>query len=179
MVHKLQLYPDGKLWRFDDSSRKLLAEPFVSGTPELLTLIRNSLKITSKELVVFFSDDSFFGADIVVHQVEVEMKDKNGKVVPQKYGAWYGLIITLEDGTKQQMTGWLCPATLRYFDNYPEMIYIRMENAPVTTITRSLVIRSHIITRAVASFLSTWFIKLRLLFPIDYETGAEDEENHS
>lgn len=92
-------------WAFDDRDVDLQREPFVAGIPEIIDSIvgdrRDFTALISAEPIPDYSG----------HLV----KNKKSKTV-----GWYEL-----QGTGRM--GWLCPATLRYFKDYPDDIYFKIE----------------------------------------------------
>lgn len=119
VMFKIFPYRQGDGWAFDDERRGLLAEPFVLGIPVLIEKMLELLKIESDELVFTFSENVFPR----YHGVLRKQSEDAG-------GAWYSLETTLcepirnSDGTP--FAGWLCPATLKFFDNLPQSIYFHI-----------------------------------------------------
>ena len=100
-------------WAFDDEDVGLYKEPFIAGIPEIIDSIvkkRNSFTahISSSPI------PNFTGHLVKLSDGEV----KKAGLVPET--GWYGL-----KGT--DMVGWLCPATLKYFADYPESIYFKIQ----------------------------------------------------
>lgn len=97
-------YLEGGVWVFDDKERNLIKEPFVSGIPDIIEHF-----IKNKKFTVIFSDDKFpsFTATLI-HQRE------------EYNGNWYWLENT-------DLTGWLCPALLKYFKTAPKRIYLEFK----------------------------------------------------
>lgn len=100
-------WEDGALV-FDDRERGLLREPFVAGADTALGHLAARVDGCSKGFTLIFSDSEFPG-----HQAVMKWQS-------EEYGGnWY----TFEE---LNMTGWLCPALLKYFDSAPERIYIEI-----------------------------------------------------
>lgn len=170
MIQTLKLYKDSGLWRFDDLKKNLLAEPFVSGPSEIFDKIKAKLQIETKDIMIRFSDQHFFGADIVAVYANNVVVDQHGNKVEVKSGAYYAMRFPDEE---KIYAGWLCPATLRYFPDYPKELFVRVEplhrewwrNFPIygSKIMRGLLYEG---TRII------W--KLRRFFPIEYKQSEEE-----
>jgi hypothetical protein len=96
------------LWVFDDPAVGLDKEPFVSGADTVLDRIAASLSPgpPASQMTLIFSDQPFPG-----HQFQfIRLHEEAG-------GYWY-------QSPAHQLSGWLCPALLRYFDQAPESIYL-------------------------------------------------------
>ena len=105
----IEVYRHCGTWCFTDKARELVHEPFVAGIPEIIDSFahKNGTKDQETHSITFSASD-FPGAQGVLLR---------GK--PEHGGFWYsymGLDATLE--------GWLCPATLKYFDEHPEHLYV-------------------------------------------------------
>ena len=90
-------------WSFDDEEVGLNGEPFVSGIPEII----DSLVGDAKRFEAAISKDP--------------IKDYTCQLVRDTEGQ--GDYTMKETGAK----GWLCPATLKYFTEYPENIYVKIK----------------------------------------------------
>lgn len=102
-------------WAFDDAEVGLFREPFVLGIPAII----DSIVGDRDNFTAYISHSKIPKA--TGHLVKV--KEPEG--LPKTEGedtsdGWYQL-----KGT--DMIGWLCPATLKYFKDYPENIYFRIE----------------------------------------------------
>lgn len=98
-------------WAFDDEEVGLQGEPFVMGIPEIIDGI-----VGGKDtFTAYISKDPipFFTAFLQ------KVTDVPQKYLPNGEG-WYEL-------NGSGLVGWLCPATLKYFKEYPETIYFKIE----------------------------------------------------
>lgn len=172
MVQSLKLYKDGALWRFDDLKKNLLAEPFVSGPSEIFDKLKLKLRIKTRDILLHFSDDSFFGADIVAVYANDYVVDKDGNKVEVKSGAYYAMEFPDE---KKVYAGWLCPATLRYFEDYPKNLYVRVEPLHREW-WRNFPIYSSKIMRPIMFRASMIMYKIRRFFPIEYKQVEEQAD---
>jgi len=91
----------------------LKAEPFIAGIPEIIDgIVGDRDEFTahiSHSLIPKFTGH-------LVKLTEEEIKAE--ECMPTT--GWYKL-----EGTDQ--IGWLCPATLKYFKDYPDSIYFKIE----------------------------------------------------
>lgn len=108
-------------WVFDDAATGLVAEPFVSGMPEMIDILVADIPEADKGFRLLFSANSFPG-----YQAELEWLREECS------GNWYLW-------KARNMEGWLCPALFKYFDVTPPRIYCRAESLPKVTTTK----RSH------------------------------------
>lgn len=92
-------------WSFDDAEVGLQGEPFVAGIPDII----NSIVGRRRKFTAYISKDKM--PNFTGHL----RRDKDSEEA-----GWYFL-----QGT--DMRGWLCPATLKYFKDYPDSIYFRIE----------------------------------------------------
>lgn len=97
-------------WAFDDEAHGLVAEPFVLGIPIIINEFLKKLKVSGEKLKFTFSKNEFPGYQSFLTK---EREDFGG--------AWY----RSEDPNLN--SGWLCPATLLYFSDFPEKIYFKVE----------------------------------------------------
>lgn len=101
------LYPTRSrwgVWAFTDLAVGLYEEPFVG---EINTMIDFFTK-GREECMVYISHNPL--PDASGHLIRME----------DETDGWYML-----EGT--EMTGWLCPAVLKYFSGYPDHIYFKIE----------------------------------------------------
>lgn len=92
-------------WSFDDEEVELQGEPFVEGVPELIDSVVGKVN----NFTAFISKDLIPDFTLVLH-----------KVLNVKEEGWYKV-------DTQENPVWLCPATLKYFENYPEKIYVKIK----------------------------------------------------
>ena len=100
-------------WVFDDSSVGLVREPFVAGADVAIDKIVEHLGIKTDKIVMTFSKDDFPGSHV---RLDYLVKDI------EKEGDYYNIV---DDNFNLEL--WLCPALLKYFDETPEEIYIKIE----------------------------------------------------
>lgn len=101
-------------WAFDDEDVDLKAEPFIAGIPQII----DSIVGDSDEFTAHISHSII--PDFTGHLMKLDEKEmKSEGCVPDT--GWYKL-----EGTEQ--IGWLCPATLKYFKDYPDSIYFKIQN---------------------------------------------------
>lgn len=110
-------YPKGKTWVFDDVSRGLVSEPFVFGSSEILTAL-TKIKFGMVGMQKFKLMFSKYPLP-KIHAKFVKI-DKEAVT-----GAWYKVVIDNQYVNGRE--GWLCPATLKYFKDYPNEIYVCLE----------------------------------------------------
>ncbi len=104
-VFTIHPYLDRGVLAFDDADRGLNREPFVLGADNILCMAaRAAGHNPAAGFPLHFSANPIPGA---AKAVKIEKPESVG-------GAWY-----LVEGYE----GWLCPATLKYFDTYPEQIF--------------------------------------------------------
>ena len=100
-------------WAFDDKDVDLHEEPFIAGIPEII----DSIVGDRDEFTAHISHSiipKYTGHLIKLTEEEMEAEECMPKT------GWYKL-----EGTEQ--IGWLCPATLKYFKDYPDSIYFKIE----------------------------------------------------
>ena len=100
-------------WVFDDSSVGLVREPFVAGADVAIDKIVEHLGIKTDKIVMTFSKDDFPGSHV---RLDYLVKDI------EKEGDYYNIV---DDNFNLEL--WLCPALLKYFDEPPKEIYIKIE----------------------------------------------------
>ena len=100
---------DLSTWVFDDPAVGLRLEPFVSGTPAIITLLVQDIPDARDGFRLLFSDRPFPGFQRSLSL----MREENG-------GGRYGL-------DNSTMEGWLCPMLFKYFSTAPAKLYARAE----------------------------------------------------
>lgn len=115
----LEIYRHLGCWCFTDHDRGLRHEPFVLGMTEIIDYVINEYKLG--DLIgpyrIIFSANKF-----PKHQGHLFYQ------YAEDNGTWYALStpakhIIDEDSPR----GWLCPATLEFFDYFPKFIYFKIE----------------------------------------------------
>jgi hypothetical protein len=97
---------------FDDPERGILREPFIGGADTILIRAALAAGQNPAAFPLHFSQYPFPRSTTAI-----KVREKCG-------GATY-LVNGLE--------GWLCPATLKYFDSYPEKIFFQIPERKVET----------------------------------------------
>lgn len=96
-------------WVFDDETVGLIREPFVSGVPEMIDELVQSIPNAEHGFRLLFSPNPFPG-----YQAElVWLREEYG-------GNWYSW-------QEKNQEGWLCPALFQYFSQAPVKIYCKAE----------------------------------------------------
>ena len=109
------IYPEKKKgsWVFTDKDVGLVDEPFVAGIDRIIDSI-----VGDKDSFTAHISHSIL-PNFTGHLKKLSDKDiQEGGFMPST--GWYEL-----EGT--DMIGWLCPATLKYFREYPDSIYFKIE----------------------------------------------------
>lgn len=105
----IEIYKHCGTWAFTDPTKGLQDEPFVAGIPEIIDLFiekySNNAKKTHR---ITFSASNFPGS----HGKLIKKESEAG-------GAWYSY--------ENKMKGWLCPATLHYFEKHPDELFVKFE----------------------------------------------------
>ena len=97
------------MWVFDDASKGLDKEPFVSGVDVMIDEVVKDIPDAQNGFTLIFSAQPFPG-----HQMKFDRVEEEGG------GYWYR-------SEQLELKGWLCPALFRYFDAAPEHIYAQVE----------------------------------------------------
>jgi len=105
----IEIYRHCGTWAFTDDSRELVHEPFVAGIPEIIDHLIDIYSDSSKDRhKITFSSTNFPGSQARLTRKSAE----HG-------GYWYQF--------GPNMEGWLCPATLKYFPEHPEELFVRFD----------------------------------------------------
>jgi hypothetical protein len=112
-INTIYPYKTKSGWAFDDEEVGLKAEPFIAGIPQII----NSLVGKKKSFTAHISHSKIPKA--TGHLVKMSLDEVKFEELDEIDG-WYKL-----EGT--DMIGWLCPATLKYFKDYPDDIYFKIE----------------------------------------------------
>jgi hypothetical protein len=102
ILHPYQM--DGA-WIFDDPEIDIHGQPIICGIPGVI----NKVMKGATRFTVHISQAPFQNYNTVL----VKLKDSDE--------GWYKFINT-------DIKGWLCPAFLKYFPDYPDEIYLRIEH---------------------------------------------------
>jgi hypothetical protein len=114
-------------WVFDDDAVGLSREPFVAGADVAIDKIIDQLGIKGDKIKMTFSAGQFPGYDLKLEYLKMDVL---------KDGDFYGIDSTdqftkeedrLEHWDNDTFVLWLCPALLKYFDDAPEEIYVKVE----------------------------------------------------
>ena len=109
-------YPTRGMWVFDDEARGLVQEPFVFGTDEIIAKISQwILGYADRKFKLTFSGYPL-----------PEFHAKYIRTSKECYAGSYYKVET-KNSDISGMEGWLCPATLKYFEEYPEHIYMYLQ----------------------------------------------------
>jgi len=105
------------IWKFDDAEVELQAEPFVGDINRMIDMYANG----KKQITVYISKDPMPQETLVLEKATAatypDMDVTEADVLNE---GWYKL-----KGT--DIVGWLCPATLKYFEGYPDEIHVKFE----------------------------------------------------
>lgn len=93
-------------WVFDDASKELDKEPFVAGADVLIEQVVNEMQL-GESFTLLFSNRPFPGYMLTLERTDEQMG-----------GNWYYC-------PERVMTGWLCPALLKYFTVAPELLFVQ------------------------------------------------------
>ena len=95
------------LWVFTDPRTGLVDEPFVSGADVLLDVMTWHIPGAAEGFNLLFSAGRFPDAD---HEFVRQHEDDKG------WWYWH---------KQSGLSGWLCPALFKYFDEAPERIFVK------------------------------------------------------
>jgi hypothetical protein len=95
------------LWVFDDASKGLNKEPFISGADLIIDRMVQEIPNAEHGFTLLFSSAPFPGFGF---EFEWRRADLSGNW-------YYNKILDLE--------GWLCPALLKYFESPPKNLYVQ------------------------------------------------------
>jgi hypothetical protein len=110
-INSISPYKSGGGWVFDDKSRGLYGEAFVSGIPNIITNMLSMENIIADNFTVIFSQIKFPGAKYVLEKISGNIGS--------------GTTYSIELGGNI-LSGWLCPALGKYFTKSPKKIYIQI-----------------------------------------------------
>jgi len=122
----IKIYRFAGTWCFTDKKRNLINEPFISGIPELIDECIEQInpqkdeQKLNKSYRITFSEKQFPGA---LNYLRFLFEEYGG--------AWYSKQIIDEEIDLKAKTGWLCPATLKFFVNFPKKIYFLISSIDI------------------------------------------------
>ena len=99
------------MWVFDDPKVGLVQEPFVVGADTIIDRMVSDIPNAAGGFAMVFSANPFPG-----HQYRLEWCGPEGS----------GNFYYSED---LDMKGWLCPALLRYFEDPPKELFVKIKAA--------------------------------------------------
>lgn len=116
------------MWMFDDPAVGLKRELFIAGIDKILDMMTEEIPNAEDGFRLVFSADPFPGFNTSLKWIEKDTTAWIPKTkafarvfIPFKSrGDWY---LHEETGVE----GWLCPALLKYFDEAPKTIYVKLE----------------------------------------------------
>ena len=96
------------VWVFDDATKGVVREPFISGADKILDVLAEHIPNAADGFKIIFSAKPFPGYTTRFVWTRAEYG-----------GNWYRW-------PEQQMEGWLCPALLKYFESPPKEIFVQV-----------------------------------------------------
>ncbi len=96
------------VWVFNDEAVGLVEEPFVSNVNPIIDTV-----VKGDKFVAYISHSTLPGEQIILDKITDTEQGDIGE-------GWYQM-----RGT--ELSCWLCPATLKYFEDYPEQIHVKIE----------------------------------------------------
>ena len=119
-VNQLQVYWTGYTWAFDDHRVGLVGEPFVAGA-ELIISDAIKRKYGAKVLKEAMGN----GVVLTFSKEQLPNLKDEAPVKLQASFDEHGHGMYKDKSTNQ--VGWLCPATLHYFKDYPKEIFANIK----------------------------------------------------
>ena len=114
-------------WAFDDDATGLFREPFIAGADIAIEKIVDQLGIKGDKIKMTFSAGEFPGYYAKLEHSTSDI-DLGGDFYRIKQ---FDRDDDLDDEAAGYMSGnficWLCPALLKYFNNAPKEIYVKVE----------------------------------------------------
>lgn len=105
----------GKPWAFDDPARGIKQEWFVLGGERLMDYASRDVPNADAGFRLLFSDAPFDGAEVATLRERTPELAENGGI--------YEVPGAMLDG--EPVSGWLCPTTLAYFEQFPARLYFK------------------------------------------------------
>jgi uncharacterized protein DUF6717 len=96
------------VWVFDDATKGLVREAFISGADKILDVLTEHIPNAADGFKILFSARPFPGYTARFVWTRAEYG-----------GNWY-------QWPERQMEGWLCPALLKYFESPPKEIFVQI-----------------------------------------------------
>ncbi len=111
LIGTIKTYREGKSWFFDDKSRKIKHEQFVSGVPEIIVAL--SGKPDTSLAKMHFSVYPFKGFTHVLKKFSEDPNPRTG--------------VTYEVSNKgETLRGWFCPCFWKFFLQAPIILYVQV-----------------------------------------------------
>jgi hypothetical protein len=105
---KLDIRNCNGTWIFDDVEKQVFDEPFVEGSSELITAMRDSLGLKGENLTLTFEPQQFQKTNFRLDWMDCRSN-----------GTW-----NMYRCQSLAMEGWLCPVLLRYFAKPPRQMFV-------------------------------------------------------
>lgn len=95
-------------WAFDDEEVGLQGEPFVGIVNQMIDMYAKG----KKKITAYISSEPIKDYTLVLDKLKRSLRISNEGDYVLRH---------------TDMVGWLCPATLKYFKDYPDNIYVKIE----------------------------------------------------
>ena len=112
-------------WAFDDDATGLLREPFVAGADVAIDKIVNQLGIKGDKIKMIFSAGEFPGYHVKLDYLTMDVLDNGDLYTIEGTDQFTKEVGEYWEGDAFVL--WLCPALLKYFDDAPKEIYVKVE----------------------------------------------------
>jgi hypothetical protein len=96
------------VWVFDDATKGVVREPFISGADKILDVLAEHIPNAADGFKIVFSAKPFPGYTARFVWTRAEYG-----------GNWYRW-------PERKLEGWLCPALLKYFESPPKEIFVQV-----------------------------------------------------
>lgn len=113
-IFEIQPWRDNGVWKFDDPTRNLSAEPFVCGMNEIIDYYAIESGIRLRDFC--HARITFSPLPFPNHQSKLVVIGPDESMV----GTWYRDSIT-------GLEGWLCPALFKFFPVAPDTLFFRID----------------------------------------------------
>jgi len=114
-------------WAFDDDATGLLREPFVAGADVAIDKIVNQLGIKGDKIKMIFSAGEFPEYQLKLEHLTMDVLNDGDFYSIDETNKFTKEDVGLEHWEGDAFILWLCPALLKYFDEPPEEIYVKVE----------------------------------------------------